>query len=159
MFIKHSLLALVTFFALQNAVQAADTPIPEPFVEILNNRAKDCDRIEFGNLTVKDEAIQAVDLNGDGALDHVLNEHHLNCDTARSLYCGTGGCQISFLIGDTMDTRLAKGWKLVEFSPMSVVLLPIHGSECGGDNTTPCVQALVWDADKNAFSSIAPDPQ
>lgn len=130
--------------------------IPAPFVDLLTKRAADCNHFEFGTMTVEDGALQQIDLNGDGALDHVLDEHHLRCSTAASLYCGTGGCSVSFLVNEALDTRLTKGWQVTAFSPMTVVLLQKHGSDCGGTNVNPCVEALVWDGELNAFNSVAP---
>ncbi len=152
----HTLCTALAVTSLCLSAPAVAQDIPAPFVDLLTKRAADCNHFEYGTMTLEEGALQQVDLNGDGVMDHVLNEFHLRCSTAASLYCGTGGCGISFLIDDVLDTRLAKGWKTTDFAPLTVVLLQKHGSDCGGTNLNPCVEALVWDAELNAFNSVAP---
>lgn len=150
---RYSALAL-TALCLTGPAMAQD--IPAPLVDLLTKRAADCNHFEYGTMTVEAGAVQQIDLNGDGTLDAVLDEHHLRCSTAASLYCGTGGCGVSFLINNTLDSRLAKGWQVTEFSPLTVILIQKHGSDCGGTNVNPCVEALVWDDALQALNSVAP---
>lgn len=136
--------------------QSVQAEVPEAFVPLLEQRAKDCDSFEYGTLTVKDGAVVQADLDGQGELDWVLNDLKLSCSTAASLFCGTGGCEVNFMIDGVIDTRLSKGWTAVDFGPLRVVLSQIHGSECGGTNVNSCVEALVWDAEKAAFNTVSP---
>ncbi|SLN46172.1 hypothetical protein PSA7680_02360 [Pseudoruegeria aquimaris] len=138
---------------------AAAQELPAPLAEIVEARAADCASFENGELTLERGAVRRVDLNGDGTLDTVLDEGYLSCSSAASLFCGTGGCMVNFLVGDTVETRLAKGWQAVLFAPFTVVLAQVHGSECGGTNVNTCVEALVWDEERKAFNTVAPPLQ
>ncbi|MCA8879885.1 MAG: hypothetical protein KDA73_08015 [Rhodobacteraceae bacterium] len=131
--------------------------IPAAFNDILSSRANDCASFEEGLLTVESGAIVRADLDGDGAEDWILDETHLACSSAASLFCGTGGCNVNFLIGDRLTSRLAKGWEVVDFTPLRVLLVQVHGVRCGGTNLNACVEAMVWDPTEKRYFSIAPE--
>jgi hypothetical protein len=38
----------------------------------------------------------------------------------------------------------AQHWTVADFGGGPVLLLQLHGTYCGGDRTTLCVEALVW---------------
>lgn len=140
----------------QDAV-VVETEIPAAFSQILGSRAAECAGFENGKMTVEEGAIFRTDLDGDGTPDWVLDELHLSCSSAAGLLCGTGGCNVNFLIGDVLTTRLAKGWEVVDFPPMTVLLVQVHGVNCGGINLNPCVEAMVWDPTEKRFFSLAPE--
>lgn len=144
--------------ALADEAVVAETGIPAAFDAILASRKADCASFDKGDLTVNDGAIVRTDLDGDGTADWVLDETRLACSTAASLFCGTGGCTVSFLIGDVLTSRLAKGWEVVPFPPLTVLLVQIHGVHCGGINLNACVEAMVWDpTDKRYYTAVPPE--
>ena len=115
----------------------------------------ECSAFESGVLSLEEGAIQQADLNGDGEDDWVLDEFFFRCSTAASLFCGTGGCGVNFQIGDVLTSRLAKGWDVHAMPPLSLVLLQVHGANCGGTNINPCVEAMAWDPAELRFFSLA----
>lgn len=127
---------------------------PEPVARSLDRATTECAGFENGTVTVEAEAIQRIDLTGNGDDDWVVDTHHMQCSSAASMFCGTGGCAVDFIVGDTVLDALSKGWEIVPFGQLRVLLLQIHGSECGGTNLNPCVEALVWDPGKTAFSTL-----
>ena len=132
----------------------AEIEIPAAFTEILTSRTAECASFDKGTLTANEGAFVRADLDGDGTRDWVLDETFLTCSTAASLMCGTGGCNVNFLIGDVLTTRLAKGWTVVPFPPLTVLLVQIHGVNCGGTNLNACVEAMVWDPTEKRFNSL-----
>ncbi|WP_425091370.1 hypothetical protein [Tropicimonas sp. S265A] len=147
------LVALVGLLHLTTA-HAQDT-WPAPITAKLDEARGECAAFENGELTVAWDAVRRTDLTGDGQLDHVLDLQKLTCSSAASLYCGTGGCSVLFVVGDTVTERLSKGWSVERFDFLTVLLNQMHGSACGGTNLNPCVEALVWDHDENRFFSLA----
>lgn len=144
-----------TLMVLPLAAAGQDTP-PDPLGQILSQRTAECAAFENGELGLEDGAFARTDLDGDGQLDWVLDETYLRCSSAASLFCGTGGCTVNFLVGDTLTSRLTKGWQLADFGPFRILLLQLHGAHCRGINPTPCVEALVWDRDAAHFTTVAP---
>ncbi len=121
--------------------------------KVMEQARKDCSSFENGVLTTTRKAIPRIDLTGDGVPDTIIDAHEFRCSTAASMYCGTGGCSLWVIVGDKSYAYLAKGWKVVEWANLKVLLLEVHGSECGGTNLRKCVRAEVWS--EGGFYSVS----
>ncbi len=130
----------------------ADLPQYQSVEEILEAGRANCALLENGELSLLDGAITDIDLDGDGTPDKVVEEAKFSCSSAASLYCGTGGCMIHFVVGDQVHSRLGKGWKAVEWAGDTIILLALHGSECGGTNLRRCYEAITWS--EGGFKSV-----
>ena len=131
-------------------VLAADRP--QAVTDALDLAAEDCADFENGTLSGQEMAAYSIDLTGDGR-GWVVDTGRLSCSSAASMFCGgTGGCPVTFVVGDSATEVLTKGWTLADFPPLRVILMQIHGSECGGTNLTPCVSAMVWDEGSQRFT-------
>lgn len=146
-------LCALTFPAV--AVAQDLTGLPQPLVEAIETAKQACGDFENGTFTLDWGAVHRVDFDGDLDRDWVLDEGHLACSSAVSLYCGTGGCMSHFVIDGHSQAILNQGWEVVTLGPNRVVLTDVHGSECGGINLTPCVTASTWDPEQNAWRSAA----
>ena len=140
--------------------QAHDlSTLPKPLAEKVEAAKKACADFENGQFALEWGAVSRVDLDGDLRPDWVLNDNGFACSSAASLYCGTGGCESHFLVGDTVTSLLNQGWDVVTFGRNRVLLMDVHGSRCGGINPTPCVEALTWDQEAKAWRSVQPAPE
>ena len=136
---------------------ARDLPeLPPLLAEKVKVAEKACADFENGAFALEWGAVSRVDLDGDLRPDWVLNDFAFACSSAASLYCGTGGCESHFLVGDTVTSLLNRGWNVVTFGRNRVLLMDVHGSRCGGINPTPCVEALAWDPEAKAWRSVRP---
>lgn len=136
------------------AVAAQDlSTLPLPLQSKVELARQACAAFERGRFQLDWGAVSKVDLDSDSHTDWVLNEAGFSCSSAASLYCGTGGCVSHFLIGSTLTSLRNRGWSVVTFGPRRVLLTDVHGSRCGGINSTPCVLALVWDAEHKRWRS------
>lgn len=138
------------------AVPAAAEEFPAPVQAEIDQARADCESFEGGDFSMAAEAVQQIDLTGDFTPDWVVDETHMSCSSLASLYCGTGGCGLSLIVGDIVTERLSKGWMIVDFYQLKAILLDVHGSLCGGINPTPCLEALVWDFGEEHFTTLAP---
>lgn len=111
--------------------------------DIMTEAKADCTSFDNGTVTAAPDAVTQVDLTGDGTPETVVDWGKLSCSTMASAWGGTGGSMISVLIGDTRSDYMALGWKVVDFGG-PVLLLQVHGAECGGTGSDPCVDAEVW---------------
>jgi hypothetical protein len=153
-----NLVACMVLAVLPLALHAQDlSTLPEPLVAKVTAARKACVDFNNGEFALEWGAIVRTDLDGDPQLDWVLNESGFACSSAASLYCGTGGCESHFLVGDTLASLLTQGWEVVTFGRHRVLLTDVHGSRCGGINPTPCVQSLVWDGEAKAWRSVQPE--
>ncbi len=138
--------------ALSAASAFADQPSYSGIDEILAAGAANCAGFDEGVFSQQEGAISEIDLDGDGRADKVVEEAKFSCSSAASLYCGTGGCMIHIIVGDQVYSRLAKGWKPVEWAGDAIILLELHGTECGGTNLRRCYEAITWS--EGGFRSV-----
>lgn len=143
-----------------SSLQAQSAPeSPEALQQIIADRVAECASFENGVAEIPDNVVKRIDLTGDGIDDWVLDDFGMTCSTAASLFCGgTGGCNLTFLIGDVVTERLSKGWSVVDFGSIRTVLVQVHGANCGGTNLNSCVEAMVWEDAAQKFFTVAPLP-
>jgi hypothetical protein len=96
-----------------------------------------------GAFRLEDGAVTSVPV-ADGVAVTVVDEGRFFCSTARSLWCGSGGCMVHLLGEGEALTRQAEGWRTVEWGPVTVILLGRDGGWCGGAGAQVCVEAVVW---------------
>lgn len=100
-----------------------------------------------------DLALTRPDLNDDGAADWMLDPGEVPCSDGRNMFCGSGGCSLHFGSGSQVTERLAHGWGLIDMGNTRIILLFIHGGNCGGFGYTACAEAIVWS--DGGFQSLA----
>lgn len=104
--------------------------------------AKKSCTLEKGKFTASELAKTSIDLNFDGKPDEIIDESKFSCSTASSLYCGTGGCMLHFIVDDKDYKHLTKEWAIAELGTSKVLIIGIHWSECNYKN--PCMRAVTW---------------
>ncbi|OSP56091.1 hypothetical protein [Pseudoruegeria sp. SK021] len=157
--VSVAVVAALTAFQPATAFAQADA-YPLAVQQGLDQRAADCSGLDGGTLTVNDGAVGQIDLTGNGEPDWFIDDLHLDCSSAHSLFCGgTGGCGLTLVVGDTATDYLTKGWDVTNLGPIRTVLMQVHGANCGGTNLVYCVDALVWDPEAATFRSVAPTPE
>lgn len=154
-----TLRAALAALALLAGLPAAAQDLPPPVQAQIDDARADCESFEAGDFSMAPEALQQIDLTGDGTPDWVVDESHMECSSAASMYCGSGGCGLSLIVGDLVAETLARGWTVVDVFGTPAVLLDVHGALCGGVGPTPCAEALTWDPDSQRFTSVAPPVQ
>jgi len=153
----RNLAVCIVLAALPPALHAQDlSGLPTPLVAKVTAARKACADFNGGEFALQWGAVVRTDLDGDPIPDWVLNEAGFACSSAASLYCGTGGCDSHFLVGDTVTSLRNQGWDVVTVGRHRVLLTDVHGSRCGGINPTPCFESLVWDREARVWRSIQP---
>ena len=142
-------------FALANLVSQPDAQAQDMSAQatkIIEEARQDCSSFENGKLTLSDKVINKVDVTGDGKADEIIDFSGISCSSAASLYCGTGGCSLE-VIADGKSTRfLTKDWNVFVWDGQPILMLIVHGSECGGNNLRRCYRATVWT--EQGFSTV-----
>jgi len=129
--------------------------LPAPLLAKVTAARQACAAFENGRFQLEWGAVTRIDLDRDVHTDWVLDEAGFSCSSAASLYCGTGGCDSHFLVGQTLTSIRNRGWSVATLGQHRVLLTDVHGSLCGGINPTPCVLAHVWDPESRVWRSIA----
>ncbi len=129
--------------------QAAD-----PVTAILDRAAAACTGLENGTFD-PGEAVQPVDLTGDGQHNILIDEGKFSCTSAASMYCGSGGCQLHAIVDNQVTTWQATGWRTLTWGPATILLIGRDGGWCGGAGSEVCFEALNWSGDR--FLTVMPD--
>ena len=121
---------------------------------IVDAGAKACLEMDNGTFT-SEGAVRQIDLTGDGTADDtVVDEALFKCSTSASLYGGTGGSVVHFLVGDTQTDAMVLNWDTARWNDNLLILMARHGTECGGVGSDPCYEALVWNGER--FMAVRP---
>ena len=120
--------------------------------EVIEQARKECASLDDGTLDVSQGAITSIDVTGDGVADEVVDMSKVICSSARSFFCGTGGCGLTIIANGKSSDFLAKAWKVVMWDEQPILLLIVHGSECGYNNLRRCYRAAVWT--ETGFSTV-----
>ncbi|MGZ9809350.1 hypothetical protein ACXN5S_02700 [Pseudoroseicyclus sp. H15] len=131
--------------------------------EIVADAAEQCDReTDGGELEFQPGSLIEEDLDGDnagnGPDDLVIDFNYIYCSRAASLWGGTGGAPVHFVLdsGATASWQ-GWGWEVVRQNSYlpAVILLQRHGTHCDSYGAAPCVMAIV--ADRGQFYTPVSD--
>jgi len=111
---RIAMAVMICLFASSSQAQDIST-LPKPLAERVEAAQKACADFDNGQFAFEWGAVSRIDLDGDQRPDWVLNDSAFACSSAASLYCGTGGCESHFLVGDTVTSLLHQGWDVVTF--------------------------------------------
>ncbi|TCP43034.1 hypothetical protein EV662_102226 [Rhodovulum marinum] len=90
------------------------------------------------------DALAAVDLDGDGDLDTLIDESRFECSSAASMYCGSGGCMLHAVIDGQAWAFQAEGWRMIDWNGRPILLIARDGGWCGGAGAQICYEAVSW---------------
>jgi hypothetical protein len=121
--------------------------------DLLAEAKADCASFENGVLTVPPETVTQIELTGDATPETLFDWGKLQCSTMASAWGGSGGSMLSVLAGGLRWDFLAHGWTVADLGG-PVLLLAVHGGECGGSGAQRCVEAQVWGGE--SFLSVRP---
>lgn len=95
----------------------------------------------------------AVDLDGDGGLDYIVDLAGIECAGAWSYFCGSAGCPVSVWLArpeghDRVWGDYAQGWEIVGAGSETALVVHQHGTACPENPTgaDPCSQRLAFAA-------------
>jgi len=137
-------------------VLASGTPIDDPLIEaaLAESRAL-CAENEGTELVYDGDFVTEVDLTGDGRPDRIVTEAGALCLPGGGyLYTGTAGAPVHAIVGDHVQALGYGSWGVADVElhvegevlpPRRVLLMGVHGSNCGGAGAMPCMIAHVWD--------------
>ncbi|MGB5830687.1 MAG: hypothetical protein WBG92_01675 [Thiohalocapsa sp.] len=150
-----SRIAIAVLAFMPMAADALDlTGLPAALAEKVTAARQACADNGNGEFALEWGAVARTDLDGDLQPDWVLDESAYACSTAVSLFCSTGGCLSHFLVGDAVTSFRNQGWTAHTFGRNRVLLMRVHGSDCGGNNPTPCFVARAWDSGEKVWQSV-----
>ncbi|WP_223428697.1 hypothetical protein [Tateyamaria pelophila] len=126
--------------------------------ELIDRAAAECRSFDNGEFDAG-EAVAEIELRSQFGIviAELVDESKYACSSAASLYCGTGGCMLNLIVGGTVRSWQATGWRLIEWGPDRILLIGRDGSWCGGAGAEVCYEALVWS--NGTILTVGPSPE
>jgi hypothetical protein len=135
----------------------------DPMTVAIAAAQADC-KAEGGTLELAEGAAVLADLTGDGSADDAaVWEYGGFCGPDLGFRGGSGGAMLHLAVGDVVTSIHAGSWTLQDVAfavdgevnpPVRMVLIARHGSYCDSFGASPCVEALVWNADERRFLTV-----
>ena len=143
---KRVLLVLAFGFVAFASVDAAAQSYPKEVEAVLDAARAECKDADDGKATFHKDTVRKIELSGDKRDDYVINLHEASCSTFESIYCGTGGCNVTILVAKpngsyvtVFDGRLHRYTILNKSGPRRVKF-DLHGGFCGKSGPYPCAK-------------------
>jgi len=136
---------VAVFGLLAQGARAQDVQMPESF-KTETDEAKTACETDGGTFTVDPGTYQVIDVNGDGALDQVLDEGGFSCTTGETLYCSASGCPVHFIISGVESALALQDWKVVNEKGTTFLQAP---GDIGTLDFTWNPQTASWDIRQN----------
>ncbi|MET0867316.1 MAG: hypothetical protein ABWY35_04395 [Pseudorhodoplanes sp.] len=126
---------------------ALPADLPKVVQEAIEKNNKECTE---GKPVFTQGFFSTRDINGDGKPDYVLNYDHYKCGEIETLFCGTGGCQTEIFASDGEGgyvhvwDKLAQKVDFKTIGKRPAMVIHLHGSKCGRNNSQGCRMTLYW---------------
>jgi hypothetical protein len=151
-----TLIALALFALTAGVAAAEDKPFPAfkaaayplEVRKSLSNAVLECRQSDGGKVTFAPDTVRKVDFNGDGRDDYIVSLEDTKCSTFESIFCGTGGCAVDFLV--TMPDGSIRSlfedtvhkYEILPGKPRKVRFWVHHGWCEDGDPTKGCTKDI-----------------
>jgi hypothetical protein len=150
-------LTLALALTLLAGTAAAQTSHPREVETVLDAARTACREAEGGKVTFRPEVVRRLDLTRDGRADYIVDLNEAECTDAATLFCGTGGCDLTILVGqpDGAFKKVFEGralrYEMLPGKGAKRIKFRLHGSYCGKGGTERCEQVRKIDGKKFEF--------
>lgn len=158
--LRQSLIIAASFLA----APAFAADLPAPLEAFAAERSAACSAAG-GAPRVGPAFATAVDLNGDGEMDYIVDLAGIECANAWSTFCGAEGCPLSVWIGGTGALSrewegVAEGWRLEGIGAEADLTVDRRGAACPGaaPEAPICSERLAFEAPPAAAPAVVASP-
>lgn len=137
---------LTIAFGLAALSAAAAQSHPPELQAVIEDARQECKDADGRDVTFGPKAVRKIELTGDRRDDYIVDLHGAECDGAASLYCGTGGCNVSILVARrdgsfvTVFDGRAHSYDILSGRGPRKLRFHLHGSFCGGHGAETCAK-------------------
>lgn len=119
----------------------------DTFEDVIFALEEQCKISEGGLPLDYSKALFENDFDSDGQQDPLLDLDLVKCGNY-GLPCGNAGCGVMLLVNSSIYHYASRNWRVVSFGDYPVLLLSVHGTQCGGSGVDRCVEAFSWNGYK-----------
>ncbi|ANG62907.1 hypothetical protein A8C75_10700 [Marinobacterium aestuarii] len=128
--------AAVLFGAAPQASELSD--------QLIRDARQSCAANQGGQLGYQPGTIRVIDLNRDGIEDEIVDESTYSCTSSATQYCDATGCGLKVIVNNQMLERHVRQWQIIDWDNDRMLLLSLHGSQCGTQSAQGCYEAITW---------------
>jgi hypothetical protein len=135
---------IVPWAATLSVAAAGDAKHPGAVEAVLEEARKSCVDAGGKNLRFGPKIVRKLDLTGDGRADYIIDMQEAECDEARHIYCGTGGCELVILVAKrdgtfvTVFEETVRGYRILPGRGARSIRFRMHGGFCNRSGPDDC---------------------
>ena len=124
---------------------SSQQPTYPPEVQaVLDWSRRECRDQGGSDIVLPKDAVRKIDLTGDKRDDYIVSMDEVECAGSQSVFCGTGGCNLTILVAlkngtyrTVFDDRV-RSFEISKGPGARTIRFDLHGSYCGGFGAQPC---------------------
>lgn len=122
--------------------------------QLIRDARQACAANQDGQLGYQPGTIRVIDLNRDGIDDEIVDESTYTCTTSANQFCDATGCGLKVIVNNQILQRHVRQWQIIDWDNDRMLLLALHGSQCGTQAPKGCYEAITWV--DGGFRSVRP---
>lgn len=126
------------------AIASRATEPADPANQLVAAARSSCETLEDGEFAMEADYLVALDLDGDGQPEQLVDESRFACSSSASLFAANGGSMLHAIVQGRVFSWQANAWRIVDWGEDRILLLAQHGSQCGGHGYQHCYEAVVF---------------
>jgi len=148
--------------AAQPAVsQLLNTPEAAGAKAVVEATRKRCLKANGHMLVLEPGAVSHHDLTGNGRADTIIDFTYVRCERVGSIFCGTGGCELSIVVAlprgkfrEVFRQQVLR-YEIAPGAGMKTIRFDLHGVYCGKTGPEPCSERRLINGERFAFREPA----
>ena len=124
---------------------------------VVERAQKDCLKANGHFLVLEPGAVSRHDLTGNGRADYIIDMTYVRCERLGSIFCGTGGCELSIVVAlprgkfrEVFRQQVIR-YEIEPDSSMKTIRFDLHGTFCGKTGPEPCRERRRINGERFSF--------
>ncbi len=112
---------------------------------VVERARNDCLKANGHFLVLEPGAVSRHDLTGNGRADYIIDTTYVRCERLGSIFCGTGGCELSIVVAlprgkfrEVFRQQVIRHEIEPSDGSMRTIRFDLHGTFCGKTGPEPC---------------------
>ena len=153
------LLLGITSAAAQPAASQLLNPREAAGARAVVERARNtCLKANGHMLVLEPGAVSRHDLTGNGRADYIIDMTYVRCERLGSIFCGTGGCELSIVVAlprgkfrEVFRQQVIRYEIEPSDGSMRTIRFDLHGTFCGKTGPEPCRERRRINGERFSF--------
>ena len=125
---------------------------------VVERARNDCLKANGHVLVLEPGAVSRHDLTGNGRADYIIDTTYVRCERLGSIFCGTGGCELSIVVAlprgkfrEVFRQQVIRYEIEPSDGSMRTIRFDLHGTFCGKTGPEPCRKRQLITGERFVF--------